>query len=76
MEYVLSVIQGIIVEVFEPSEWKDATVENFPEFHDVPGRIGFVGNVAEESVRQLYLRKRVSATYRKTGAANPIRYNF
>lgn len=77
VEYVLSVIQGMIVGVFKPLEWMDATEENFPEFHEnVPGRIAFVGEAAEESIRQMYLRKRVPDSYRKRGAANPIKYSF
>lgn len=77
VEYVLAVIQGMIVGVFKPIRWMDATAENFPEFQlDRPGRIGFIGENAEESVRQLYLRKRVPDSYRKRGAANPIKYSF
>jgi hypothetical protein len=77
VEYVLSVIQGMIVGVFKPQQWLDATQENFPEFSYVgDGRIGFIGVEAEESIKQLYLRKRVPEKYRKRGAANPIKYSF
>jgi len=77
VEYVLAVTQGIIIGVFEPLEWKRATIENFPEFNDdVPSRYGFVGKEADESIKELYLRKRVPPIYRKRGAANPIKYNF
>jgi uncharacterized protein len=77
VEYVLSVIQGIIVGVFKPTDWLDATEENFPEFQlNRPGRIGFIGEVAEESVIKQYIRKRVPDSYRKRGAANPIKYSF
>jgi len=48
----------VILEVFKPTEWKAATVEIFPEFHiDREGRTGFVGNVAEQHIRILYLQK-------------------
>jgi uncharacterized protein len=77
VEYVLAVVQGMIVGVFKPLEWKEATIENFPEFHmDREGRFGFIGIEAEETIKRLYLRKRVPADYRKRGAANPIKYSF
>ena len=77
VDYALSVIQGMIVEVYKPLEWKEATVENFPEFNlDRPGRYGFNGIEADESIKKLYQRKRVPDEYRKKGAANPIKYSF
>jgi hypothetical protein len=77
VDYVLSVIQGIIVDVHKPLEWKEATIENFPEFNiDRPGRYGFYGIEADESIKKLYQRKRVPDEYRKKGAANPIKYSF
>jgi len=77
VEYVLSVTQGIIIGVFEPTEWKRATLKNFPEFNeDVPSRIGFVGREANQSIKEQYLRKRVPKEFRKRGAANPIKYSF
>jgi len=77
VDYVLAVIQGIIIGVFEPTEWKEARIENFPEFHeDIPSRMGFVGIEADETIKGLYLRKRIPTEYRKRGAANPIKYNF
>lgn len=77
VEYVLGVIQGIIVGVFKPLEWMVATEDNFPEFHEShPDRIGFVGSEAEVEIKNLYMRKRVPDSYRKRGAANPIKYSF
>lgn len=78
VEYVLACIQGIIVGVFVPVEWKRALNANFPEFNhpDIPNRIGFVGHKADEEISKLYLRKRVPDKYRKRGAANPVKYNF
>ena len=77
VEFVLAIIQGIIVGVFKPLEWKRATVENFPEFHiDRPDRMGFIGEDSEDSIKKLYIRKRVPDEYRKRGAANPIKYSF
>ncbi len=77
VEYVLSVIRGMIAGVFKPMEWMAATAENFPELpRDIPGRMGFIGKTAEEPVRKLYKGKRVPLRYRKRGAANPVKYSF
>jgi len=79
VDYVLAVKQGIIVGAFVPTEWKSATIENFPELgidNDKPERIGFDGYEADDSIKELYLRKRVPIKYRKKGAANPVKYNF
>lgn len=78
VEYVLACIQGIIVGVYVPLEWKKAINVNFPEFNhpDVPNRIGFVGEEAPNNIKELYLRKRVPDKFRKRGAANPVKYNF
>lgn len=76
-DYVLAVVKGIIKEVFIVDEWKQATIENFPEYgEDVPQRKGFVGRVADESTRKLYINKRIPSSYRPKGAANPIRYSY
>ena len=76
-EYILAVMQGLIVGVFKAYEWKEAVIKNFPEFHiNSPGRYGFIGEEAEESIKKRYIRKRVPDKYRKKGAANPIKYNF
>ena len=77
VDFVLAIVQGIIIGVFEPIEWKEARIENFPEFNeDIPGRIGFVGHEAIEKINRMYMRKRIPSEFRKKGAANPIKYNF
>ncbi|MGL1888714.1 MAG: hypothetical protein OCD76_19530 [Reichenbachiella sp.] len=77
IDYVLAVVQGIILEVFKPTEWESATIDNFPEFnYDQPERTAFVGSVVDDQVRELYIRKRVPSKYRKRGAAYPIKYSF
>jgi hypothetical protein len=74
-EYVLAIVQGMIVEVFKPFEWKNTTIKNFPSrIHDSPDRYGFEGERAEDSIRSLYVGKRIPDDLRKRGAANPIRY--
>jgi hypothetical protein len=77
VDYVLAVKQGIIVGVFIPTEWKPATIANFPTLHiDIPERFGFVGYEADNQIKQLYLHKRIPEEYRKKGAPNPIKYSF
>ena len=77
VEFVLAVKQGMIVEVFRPIEWLDATIENFPgTIENREGRVGFIGTLASDDVRSMYLRKRVPDEYRKRGSANPIKYCF
>lgn len=76
-EYILSIVQGIIVGVHVADEWKEATVQNFPEFNiDRSGRYGFNGKEADQVIKQMYLRKRIPDQYRKKGASNPIKYSF
>ncbi len=71
---VLAHCNGIVVGVFRPKEWLESTKENFPWLsEDIPHRFGFVGDLAEPAVTNLYLHKRVPDEYRQKGAANPIR---
>ncbi len=78
VEYVFAVVQGVIIDVFKPLEWKIALAKNFPELNteDRPKRIGFVGVKADQVVLTKYLRKRIPSKYRKKGAANPVKYSF
>lgn len=74
-ELVLAVIQGLIVGVFVPEKWMEATKNNFPGLpFDQPGRWGFEGNPAPLATSKRYKGYRVPDTMRKKGAANPIRY--
>lgn len=75
-EIVAAVRFGIIVDVFVPTDWLPATAENFPGRPPVPGRVGFVGQDADESTKRHYVGKRVPDEYRKQGAANPIKYSY
>lgn len=76
-EYVFAVERGLIVEVFKPVEWKKALLDDFPEIGmDRPDRIGFIGEVADEPIRNLYRNKRVPEIYRARGAANPVKYSY
>lgn len=78
VEFVFAVVQGIIVDVFEPQQWKIALAENFPQINteNRPNRIGFIGQRAKKEILNLYLRKRVPSEYRKRGASNPVKYSF
>jgi uncharacterized protein len=76
-DVILAVVQGLIVGAFVADDWLEATPENFPGRTDAaPGRLGFIGHEAPESLRKLYVGKRVPDQYRKRGAANPIKYSW
>lgn len=76
-DYILAVKQGVICGIFIAEQWKEANKENFPEFNvNIDGRFGFIGREAEDSIKKLYMRKRIPEIFRQKGAANPIKYNF
>ena len=75
-EIVLAVEKGLIRAAFIPECWLDVTAENFPGAEAEPGRIGFIGIEAPDEIVQLYVGKRVPDSYRKKGAANPVRYTW
>ena len=82
-EFVLAQRRGMIIGVFEPLKWLEATLGNFPEFGPMirrlmregwPKRIGFVGKqVTDPAILKRYLDKRVPAKYR-TAPRAPCRY--
>ena len=74
-ELILGHARGIVRGAFRPEKWLPATTDNFPLLeHDIDGRWGFEGTIAEASVWDRYVGKRVPDRYRPKGAANPIRY--
>ncbi len=78
-EVILATMQGLIVGAFVAHAWLEASAANFPgraEGDGVPGRFGFVGVEAPDELKTLYIRKRVPDSYRKRGAANPIKYTW
>ena len=75
-EYVLAMQQGLVIGVFVPKQWLEATQEHFPGEETILGRYGFIGDEAPEAIQQLYLRARLPQHMRKRGAANPIRYSY
>lgn len=76
-EYVLAVSNGVVIGVFEPIAWNETTQDNFPELpSNVPNRYEFIGKKADQKITDLYLRRRLPDSFRKKGAANPIRYRY
>lgn len=75
-DYALSVVFGIVVEVYKIDHWMPASETKFTARKVDPKkaaeRIAFVGSVAEESVRKRYVGKSVANLY-KYGDANPVR---
>lgn len=65
-QYVLSVTGGIVLEVYKVHEWHYCTDGN--------GRAEFTGEVAEESIRNIFLHKKIPEKYRKKGQASPFLY--
>lgn len=75
-EIICAVRFGIIVAVFVADEWLPATPEHFPGKEPMPNRHGFIGADAPDPIRRMYINKRLPDTYRKRGAANPIKYTY
>lgn len=70
-------MEGIVIGVYRPDRWLDATVENFPAHitEDAPRRIGFVGSEAKPEVVALYKGKRLPPEL-GTATKNPVRYSY
>ena len=75
-EYVLAVQRGLVVGVFKPTKWLEATKSNFPHREGSPGRWGFVGKKAPPDITEHFMGTRLPSRMRKKGAANPIRYSY
>jgi len=73
-EVVLPVVQGLIVGAFVVERWLEASAENFPDREPMPGRYAFEGGPAPQELVKRYVGKRVPDSFRKRGAANPVRY--
>jgi hypothetical protein len=61
-DYVIAVVRGVTVGVFQAQAWLPATVENFPDVthaSDAEGhRLGFIGHQAPEEIGELYVGAR------------------
>ncbi len=65
-KYVLSVVGGIVQEVYHVSRWYTSPTE--------APRIEFEGGVAEFNVRNLFVGKMIPECYRQKGLASPFLY--
>lgn len=63
--YVLSVTRGIVREVYKVEEWRES---------DIAGRSEFIGHIAEDEVRNLFINKKIPEEYRKKGMASSCLY--
>jgi uncharacterized protein len=66
-DYVLSIVKGHCVAVFEVFEWKFAEIINEKD------RYEFTGKPAAEDIQKYYMSKNYDRLW-KRGAANPITY--
>jgi hypothetical protein len=65
--YVLSVIDGVVKEVYKVEKWNLV--------NDGRGRYEFEGQVAEPEIRNIFLEHRIPQKYRKRGQASPVLYS-
>jgi uncharacterized protein len=77
-EYAMAVYKGIIREVFEIEKWQGADKRGYSTRRDLPSRDisqrkEFVGKVADDSIRKIFIGKDVSEYFIK-GNRNPIYY--
>lgn len=72
-DYVLAVERGVIIGVFEPEEWLEATADNFPGRQSEPDRVAFNGRRAPSEIEELYVGCRIPNEY-SFGSGNPVRY--
>ena len=65
--YVLACNNGIVVEVYEIEKWYRSD--------EMPKRCEFIGKVADDGIRQLFINKRLPKRYCKKGMASPVLYH-
>lgn len=78
VDYAFSVYKGIIKEVYKIKEWLPAGTiprSTLPDAEKPADRYEFVGEVAEEAIRNKYIEKSIANLYRK-GEANSIKYFY
>lgn len=63
-KYVLGVVDGVVREVFEVTQWYQVN----------PTRVGFTGYVTNNANLLSLRGKMIPAIYRKQGSANPVQY--
>jgi hypothetical protein len=73
VRYVLATKDRRVVGVFEPTEWKAATLANFPGYERaMPGRLGFVGRPASGDAASRYIGRELPPPFKFSG--NGYRY--
>lgn len=75
-EYVFSVYQGIVKEVYRIEKWLPAGSvprATLPDAETPTDRYEFLGTIAENEIREKYVEKSIANLYRK-GDASPVRY--
>ena len=65
--YVLACHNGIVAEVYEIEKWYRSD--------EMPKRCEFIGKVADDGIRQLFINKRLPKKYCKKGMASPVLYH-
>lgn len=77
VDYIISVMYGVVKNVYVAEKWLKATKENFPGFpvsnFENP-RYGFIGHEAPDNIKNKYNNKQIPKDYCKKGASNPILY--
>lgn len=78
-EYALAVFEGVVREVYSIDSWHGANTTPYETRNeelaerDVTGRSEFLGSVAPEDIRRLYLGRSVKSYFRK-GQQSPVTY--
>jgi len=81
-DYVLAVVKGIVKGIYKPNSWYIATIENVEKYGGKEyysrmkhsKRIGFIGEEADDEIKNRYFKKILPKRYMKT--QNPIQYTF
>ena len=77
-DYAFCIYKGIIKEVYKIIEWLPAGTipkPTLPDAETPADRFEFVGEIAEENIRDKYIEKPIANLYRR-GEANPIKYFY
>jgi hypothetical protein len=76
-EYAVSVFEGVVREVYRINGWltggSSFNVRHNGRAHRRPGRMEFVGTLAEPEIRRRYINRFVGHLFPR-GAQNPISY--
>lgn len=83
-ELAMPVMEGIVIDVFRPDRWLEASPQDFPlhvrydnsENGKKPKRIGFVGGPVAEDIKAQYVNSRLPEDLEKTRTQNPVRYSY